>query len=47
VKETAPLEYVENRIKAILLNKKRVDFINNLESDLYEEGIKQKIIKFY
>ncbi len=46
-KETAPLEYVEDRIKAILLNKKRLDFINKLESDLYEEGLKQKIIKFY
>lgn len=46
-KETAPIEYVENRIKAILLNKKRLDFINKLESDLYDEGLKQKIIKFY
>ena len=45
--EIAPVEYVENRIKAILLNKKRLDFINKLESDLYEEGLKQKIIKFY
>jgi len=46
-KETAPLEYVEDRIKAILLNKKRLDFINKLESDLYDEGLKQNIIKFY
>jgi len=45
--ETAPIEYVEDRIKAILLNKKRLDFINKLESDLYDEGLKQKIIKFY
>ena len=45
--DTAPPEYVENRIKAILLNKKRLDFIDNLERDLYEEGLKQKIIKFY
>ncbi len=46
-KETAPIEYVEDRIKAILLNKKRLDFINKLESDLYNEGLKRKIIKFY
>ena len=46
-KETAQLEHVEDRIKAILLNKKRLDFINKLESDLYEEGLKQKIIEFY
>ena len=47
VHDKAPLEYVENRIKAILLNKKRINFINQLESDLYDEGLKQKIIKFY
>lgn len=45
--EIAPLEYVEEKIKAILLNKKRIDFINKLESDLYEEGMIQKIIVFY
>jgi len=47
VHDRAPLEYVKNRIKAILLNKKRINFINKLESDLYDEGLKQKIIKFY
>jgi len=47
VHDTAPPEYVKNRIKAILLNKKRINFINKLESDLYDEGLKQKIIKFY
>jgi len=47
VHDKAPLEYVENRIKAILLNKKRINFINKLENDLYDEGLKQKIIKFY
>ncbi len=45
--ETAPLSYVEERIKAILLNKKRTEFIKNLEEELYQEGIKQKVIKFY
>ncbi|TLX75252.1 hypothetical protein E9993_10150 [Labilibacter sediminis] len=45
--ETAPLHYVEDKIKAILLNKKRIEFIRNLEEELYNEGLKQKVIKFY
>jgi len=45
--EIAPLGYVEDKIKAILLNKKRIDFIKNLEEELYQEGLKQKVIKFY
>jgi hypothetical protein len=47
ISEVAPLQYVEDKIKAILLNKKRIEFIQNLEEDLYKEGLKQKIIKFY
>jgi len=46
-KELAPLEFVESKIKAILLNKKRLEFIKQLESDLYEEALKNKSIKFY
>ncbi|MBN2744401.1 MAG: hypothetical protein JXR39_10955 [Marinilabiliaceae bacterium] len=45
--ELAPLEYASERIKSILLNKKRVEFIQQLEEDLYEEGLEQKIVKFY
>lgn len=45
--DTAPLSYVEDKIKVILHNKKRIEFIQNLEEELYEEGLKQKVIKFY
>ena len=44
---TAPLSYVESRIKAILLNKKRMEFINKLEQDLFDEALRNKIIKFH
>jgi hypothetical protein len=43
----APLEFVESKIKAILLNKKRLEFIKQLESDLYEEALKNKSITFF
>lgn len=43
----APLSYVEERIRAILLNKKRGEFIKSLEKELYEEALQRKIINFY
>jgi hypothetical protein len=43
---TAPLEFVEERIKAILLNKKRIEFIQQLGIDLYEEALRDKIVSF-
>ncbi len=45
--EVAPLEFVEGKIKAILLNKKRLEFIKQLENDLYEEALKNKSITFF
>ncbi|MFW6043779.1 MAG: hypothetical protein ACOCPW_05435 [Marinilabiliaceae bacterium] len=47
VGDTAPLSYVEDRIKAILLNKKRGEFIKSLEKELYDEALEKKIINFY
>jgi hypothetical protein len=44
---TAPLDYVEDRVRAILLNKKRGEFLKNLEQDLYEEALRDKIVKFH
>ncbi len=45
--EQAPLAYVNERIEAILLNKKRIEFINKLGEELYEEAIRNKIVQFY
>ncbi|WP_439183700.1 hypothetical protein [Carboxylicivirga taeanensis] len=45
--EVAPVEFVESKIKAILLNKKRLEFIKQLETDLYDEALKNKSITFY
>ncbi|GAF05122.1 hypothetical protein [Saccharicrinis fermentans] len=47
VDEIAPVTFVEDKIKAILLNKKRIEFIQNLEEELYNEGLEQKVVKFY
>lgn len=45
--DVAPVSYVEDKIKVILHNKKRIEFIQNLEEELYDEGLKQKVINFY
>ncbi|MFO7999813.1 MAG: hypothetical protein R6U46_01110 [Marinilabilia sp.] len=45
--DTAPLSYVDDRIKAILLNKKRGEFIKSLEEELYDEALEKKNINFY
>nr|WP_321405360.1 hypothetical protein [uncultured Carboxylicivirga sp.] len=45
--DLAPIEYVEEKIKSILINKKRMEFLKQLETDLYEEGLNNKSIKFY
>lgn len=47
VGEQAPLSYVKDRIEAILLNKKRLEFINQLGNDLYEDALRDKIVKFH
>ncbi len=44
---TAPLSFVEDRVKAILLNKKRIEFIKRLEQDLYDEALRDKIVNFH
>ncbi len=45
--DTSPLQFVEDRIKAILLNKKRTEFLNQLSQDLYDEGLRDKTVNFH
>lgn len=47
VDDFEPLDYAKDKIKSILLNKKRFEFIKQLEEDLYNEGLEQKIVKFH
>ncbi len=47
VDDYEPAEFASDKIKSILLNKKRFDFVKQLEEDIYNEGLEQKIIKFH
>lgn len=37
--ETAPIDYVTDNIKSIILNKRKVRFITEMENDIYNDGM--------
>ncbi len=40
-----PFTYADNRIKTILLNKRKIELINNLENKIYQNAVKNGRIK--
>jgi hypothetical protein len=42
---TAPYEYVKEDIKRIIWNKRRIEFLQNLENGLYNDALKQNNFK--
>jgi len=45
--ELAPLEFVENNIKNLILNQRKVEFLKALENNIFTEGERQKKFKIY
>lgn len=45
--EMAPLEYVEPTVKKIILNKRKLEFIKNLEKDLLDEATRKKEFEIF
>jgi len=45
--ETIPLEIAQDRIKIILLNKRKTNLIHKLEKNIYQSDIKNKNIKIF
>lgn len=45
--EAAPLEFVESRIQSILLNKRKITLIKQLENKIYNEAMNRDNIKVY
>jgi hypothetical protein len=45
--ELAPLEYVENNIKNLILNKRKIDFLKQVEENIYKEGVRQNKFTIY
>jgi hypothetical protein len=44
--EISPLELEKDQIKSILINKRKIDFLRNMENQLYKEALSKKLIKY-
>lgn len=47
VNEIAPLGYIEPTIRQVLLNRRRLDFIRNLETEIIDEATKENEFEVY
>lgn len=45
--ELAPVEYVENNIKNLILNRRKIEFLKQVEENVYKEGLRQNKFKIY
>ncbi len=45
--ELAPVEYVENNIKNLILNRRKIEFLKQVEENVYKEGVRQNKFKIY
>jgi hypothetical protein len=43
----APIEYVENNIRSIILNKRKVQFISDLENNVYNDALRKGDFEVY
>ncbi len=47
INSPAPLEYVSENIKSLILNKRKIDFLKKVEDDVYTEGLKNNKFKTF
>ena len=45
--EVSPLEYVKDKITAILINKNRMEFVRKIDRQLYDEALNENLIRYY
>ncbi len=45
--ELAPIDYVKNNIKNLILNKRKLEFLKQVEENVYKEGVRQNKFKIY
>jgi len=45
--EEAPMEYVKDNIKNLILNRRKIEFLKQLEDNVYKEGIRKNKFKIY
>ena len=47
INDLAPLEYVENDIKNLILNQRKIKFLQDIEENIYTEGVRQNKFRIY
>ena len=47
INQTAPIEYVSESIRNLIINKRKIDFLKKLEEDVYNEGVRNNKFKVY
>jgi hypothetical protein len=45
--EIAPIEYVKENIKTLILNKRKVELLQQIEENVYKEGVRQNKFKIF
>ena len=45
--QLAPLEYVEDNIRNLILNQRKINFLKEIEENIYKEGIRQNKFTIY
>lgn len=43
----SPIDFVQDRIKSLILNKRKLNFLRNLEEKVYDEGLKRSKFKIF
>ena len=45
--QVSPIEYVENDIRNLILSKQKIEFLKQIEKDIYKEGLDQNKVKLF
>ena len=45
--QVSPIEYVQNDIRNLILSKQKIEFLKQIEKDVYKEGIDKNKVKLY
>ncbi len=45
--EQAPLEYVHDHIKSLILNRRKIEFLRDIENNVYREGVNKNSFKIH
>ncbi len=45
--EQAPVEYMRDNIKSLILNRRKIEFLREVENNIYREGVNKNSFKIY